>query len=97
MLRIIALRQAGHPIAQIALEVGVTPHYISWSFRRVGMASSYHAERDARIIASWQAGNTYAFVQAQFHLSYQRVRQIIAGYLGSGEMPTASTRRKETP
>jgi lambda repressor-like predicted transcriptional regulator len=95
MLRIIALRQLGWSIAHIALDLGITPHYITWSLRRVGMGSSYHAERDAEIIESWQESNSYATIQAQFNLSYSRVRQIIAGYLGSGEMPKASTRRKE--
>lgn len=98
MQTFLSLRQQNPnlPIAQISRAVGVTSSYASWYLRRVGLASSYHAERDAKIIEAWQAGDTYAVIQEKFRLCYQRVRQIIAGYLGSGEMPKASTRRKET-
>jgi hypothetical protein len=96
MQQIIELRKAGRNLTEIALATGCVKTYIAWSLRRVGMAGSYHVERDTEIIESWQAGNSYLTLQTQFSLSHARIRQIIAGYLGSGEMPKTSTRGKET-
>ena len=86
-LRIIALKETGHSIAQIHRDMGITASYVQTILHRAGVSKgvSRHAERDASIIEAWRARSTYASIQERFGLSYGRVRQIISGHIGQEE------------
>lgn len=88
--RIIALHQGGkYTNRQIATTVGRTISVVSMTLRRAGLTGSYNVERDEAVVKDWKAGDTYATLQAKYKVSYLRIRQIIAGYIATGNVPAA--------
>jgi hypothetical protein len=97
LLAMMELHKEKKTSKEIAEEVGVPLSYVSWQLRRVGMAGSYNVKRDTAIIADWQHGDTYAVLHEKYHLHRSRLRQIISGFIRSGELPYPMREEKDGP